>query len=72
MLVDCLNYSYKHSEQALITLLERKSLLDKKLIFTNKIISFSTLCVSCIKAFGCCCSLVRNELWNISRDVFPN
>ena len=42
------------------------------IIFINNVISFNTLCVSCIKAFGCCCSLVHNELGNIPRDVFPN
>ena len=43
-------------------LLVRKNLLHRKLIFINKIKSFNTLCVSCIKVFGCCCSVVHNEL----------
>ena len=40
--------------------------------FKKQIYKFQSTVQELLKAFGCCSSLVHNELGNISHDMFPN
>ena len=54
------------------TVFNKKEFVAQETNFHKQNYKFQYTVLKLHKAFSCCCSLVHNELGNISRDVFPN